>query len=89
MVSVLPLVTASSQCLRVPACCGSEMLPYRAVLVKFYPVQLGKWWRQFCFLLSGCQGQLNGLVLGRRGKASHARKQGIFVVVSGIIATSF
>lgn len=88
IVSVLPPVTACSQHLRVPACCGSEVLPYRAVLLKFYPVQLGKWWRQFCFLLSGCQGQLSGLVLGRRGKTNHTRKQGI-VVVSGIVATSF
>lgn len=41
------------------------------------------------FLLFGCQGQLSGLVLGRRGKATHARKRGIFVVVSGAVATGF
>lgn len=88
IVSVLPPVTTSPRHLRVCACWRLEVLLYTAVVFMFYPVELGKWWRQFCFLLSGCQGQLSGVLLGGRGKTTHTRKWGNFVV-SGTVGTSF
>lgn len=73
-------MTASSQCLGVPVCGGSEVLPYRAVLLKVLSSAAGEVVETVLFLAVWLSGPIKWSGVGKEGK-SNPRKETEFLLL--------